>query len=163
MKLYYKNKTFCTEGNYLLLVDEHDEKKYDLKWAGFFSKYLLVMDADKNELARIKREKGMMPHYGVYISEEKIFDLKKEFRPLLPKHTIEGRGWQMRDKAMLHDYDVLENGATALSVSRCLRDWGDSYEIRIADGVNELYAVCVALAIDVCMNGEDFMLPGKDT
>lgn len=163
MKLYYKNKTLCTESNYLLLVDASDEKKYDVKWRGLFLRYLQVMDSDKNELAQIRREKGLMPHYGVYINEEKIFDLKKEFHPLLPKHSIEGRGWQIQDKAMLHDYDVLENGAPALSVSQCYRDWGRSYEIQIADGVNELYAVCVALTIDVCMNGDNFMRPGKDT
>ena len=159
MKLYYANKSICTETNYLHLVDANGKRKYDMKWKGLFSRYLQVLDADKNELAQIKREKGMMPHYVIYINGEKQFDIQKEFHPLLPKHVLEGHGWQMQDKAMLHDYDVLVSGVRVLTVEDCEMPWGSCYQIDIAEGANQLYAVCVALAVDVCINGQNFMKP----
>ena len=159
MKLYYKLRPICTETNYLMLVDAQGQKKYALKWKGLLGRYLQVLDADKNELAQIRREKGLMPRYGVYIGEEKRFDIRKEFHPLLPRHVIEGQGWQMQDKAMLHDYDVLANGTWALTVQDCNMPWGNCYEIDIADNVSELYAVCVTLTLDVCINGQHFMRP----
>ena len=162
MKIYYKTKIFGTETNYLLLTDVQGKKLYDMKWKGLLGRYLQILDAEKNELAQIRREKGLLPHYGVYINEEKIFDIRKEFHPLLPKHVIEGQGWQMQDKLMLHEYDVLANGARALSVTDCHLPWGDTYEIDIADGINELYAVCVAVALDVCIDGQNFMRPSNN-
>ena len=157
MKFYYKRKFFGSEHNYLLLVNEQGEKKYDFKWRGLFVPYLQILDLEKHELARIKREKGLLPHYGVYIREEKVFDLKKEFHPLLPKHVLEGQGWTVKDKYMLHEYDALVNGNHAMTVQNCSMSWGESCEIDIAEGVNELYAICVSLAMDVCCNGQNFL------
>ena len=159
MKLYYKNKPICTETNYLMVADAQGKKVYDLKWRGLLGRYLQVLDAEKNELAQIRREKGLLPHYSVYIGEEKFFDIRKEFHPILPKHVIEGKGWQMQNKLMLHEYDVLASGTRALTVTDCHMPWGHSYEIDIADGINELYAVCVAVTLDVCIDGQNFLRP----
>lgn len=158
MKLYFKEKFLAFDGNDLFLADEEGNKKYSLKSSTLLTKTIRVFDALGNEVAAIKQElKSLRPKYSVYIGEQKVMEVTKEFSLLLPKYTLTGLGWEIKSPAIYHNYEICKDGQRVVSIREVHRDWSDTYEIDIAEGCDELTAVAVILAIDYGIEGESFM------
>ena len=52
---------------------------------------------------------------------------------------------------MAHDYEIIKNGKSIVTISKEWMTWGDSYELNIANPEDEIVALAVVLTIDCVM------------
>jgi uncharacterized protein YxjI len=149
MKLYIKQKLFSW-GDKFTVKDAGGTDRYFVEGEVFsFGKKLHIYDTAHTERAYIKQELlTWMPKYSVYINGDQIAQVKREFTFFRPKYTISGPNWEAEGDFFAHEYQVTHNGRIVATISKEWMTWGDSYELDIADGVNEITALAVVLAID---------------
>ena len=80
-----------------------------------------------------------------------IAEIKKEFTFLFPKYSIQGLGWEIEGKLMAHEYEIIKNGHSIVTISKEWMTWGDSYELNIVNPEDEIVALAVVLTIDCVM------------
>ena len=149
MKLYIKEKVFSW-GDKFTVKDAYGEDKYIVEGEVFtFGKKLHVYDRSGREVAFIKQEVwSFLPRYYVFCGDRQIAEIKKEFTFLFPRYTIEGLGWEIDGSFMAHDYQITKRDRKIVTISKEWMNWGDSYELDIADPADELVALAVVIAID---------------
>ena len=49
-----------------------------------------------------------------------------------------------------HEYELVRGGDVVATVSKAWWSWTDSYGIEVADGEDDVLALCVAVVIDLC-------------
>lgn len=152
MKLYIKEKVFSW-GDKFTVKDEYGNDKYFVQGEVFsWGKKLHVYDNVGKEVAFIKQEVwSFLPRYYVFCGEEQIAEIKKEFSFLFPRYSIQGLGWEIEGKLMAHDYEIIKNGHSIVSIRKEWMTWGDSYELDIANPEDEIVALAVVLTIDCVM------------
>ena len=156
MKLYIKEKVFSW-GDKFTVKDAYGEDKYIVEGEVFsWGKKLHVYDRSGREVAFIKQEVwSFLPRFYVFCADRQVAEIKKEFTFLFPRYTIEGLGWEIDGSFMAHDYQISKNGHNIVTISKEWMTWGDSYELDIADGVNEVTALAVVLAIDAVIESQN--------
>ena len=152
MKLYIKEKVFSW-GDKFTVKDEYGNDKYFVQGEVFsWGKKLHVYDNVGREVAFIKQEIwSFLPRYYVSCGDEQIAEIKKEFSFLFPRYSIQGLGWEIEGKLMAHDYEIIKNGHSIVSIRKKWMTWGDSYELDIANPEDEIVALAVVLTIDCVM------------
>ena len=152
MKLYIKEKVFSW-GDKFTVKDEYGNDKYFVQGEVFsWGKKLHVYDSVDREVAFIKQEVwSILPRFYVFCGDEQIAEIKKEFTFLFPKYSIQGLGWEIEGKLMAHDYEIIKNGKSIVTISKEWMTWGDSYELNIANPEDEIVALAVVLTIDCVM------------
>ena len=152
MKLYIKEKVFSW-GDKFTVKDEYGNDKYFVQGEVFsWGKKLHVYDSVDREVAFIKQEIwSLLPRFYVFCGDEQIAEIKKEFTFLFPKYSIQGLGWEIEGKLMAHDYEIIKNGKSIVTISKEWMTWGDSYELNIANPEDEIVALAVVLTIDCVM------------
>ena len=152
MKLYIKEKVFSW-GDKFTVKDEYGNDKYFVQGEVFsWGKKLHVYDSVDREVAFIKQEVwSLLPRFYVFCEDEQIAEIKKEFTFLFPKYSIQGLGWEIEGKLMAHDYEIIKNGKSIVTISKEWMTWGDSYELNIANPEDEIVALAVVLTIDCVM------------
>ena len=152
MKLYIKEKVFSW-GDKFTVKDEYGNDKYFVQGEVFsWGKKLHVYDSVDREVAFIKQEIwSLLPRFYVFCGDEQIAEIKKEFTFLFPKYSIQGLGWEIEGKLMAHDYEIIKNGKSIVTISKEWMTWGDSYELNIANPEDEIVALAVVLSIDCVM------------
>ena len=152
MKLYIKEKVFSW-GDKFTVKDEYGNDKYFVQGEVFsWGKKLHVYDNVGREVAFIKQEIwSFLPRYYVFCGDEQIAEIKKEFSFLFPRYSIQGLGWEIEGKLMAHDYEIIKNGHSIVSIRKEWMTWGDSYELDIANPEDEIVALAVVLTIDCVM------------
>ena len=152
MKLYIKEKVFSW-GDKFTVKDEYGNNKYFVQGEVFsWGKKLHVYDSVDREVAFIKQEVwSLLPRFYVFCGDEQIAEIKKEFTFLFPKYSIQGLGWEIEGRLMAHDYEIIKNGKSIVTISKEWMTWGDSYELNIANPEDEIVALAVVLTIDCVM------------
>ena len=152
MKLYIKEKVFSW-GDKFTVKDEYGSDKYFVQGEVFsWGKKLHVYDSVGREVAFIKQEIwSILPRFYVFCGDEQIAEIKKEFTFLFPKYSIQGLGWEIEGRLMAHDYEIIKNGNSIVTISKEWMTWGDSYELDIANPEDEIVALAVVLTIDCVM------------
>ena len=152
MKLYIKEEVFSW-GDKFTVKDEYGNDKYFVQGEVFsWGKKLHVYDSVDREVAFIKQEVwSLLPRFYVFCGDEQIAEIKKEFTFLFPKYSIQGLGWEIEGKLMAHDYEIIKNGKSIVTISKEWMTWGDSYELNIANPEDEIVALAVVLTIDCVM------------
>ncbi len=161
MKLYFRKKTFSTNENILCLADAAGDLVYDWKTSVLITKKIRVFDAEKNEVAVIKQVlKSLMPKYQIFVGNEMVLEIKKEFHPILPKYTLSGQGWELENKLQIYEYGVKKGEEQILTagLSDDRPGWQSLvYEVEIPEPGNQLLAAAVAIAINLGIEGEKFL------
>ena len=149
MKLYIKEKVFSW-GDKFTVWDAYGNEKYFVEGEVFsFGRKLHVYDLQDREVAFIRQELlTWMPKYSVFVGGSQIATVRREFSWFTPRYTVEGLGWDVEGNFWQHDYDVTQNGRPVVSITKEWMTWGDSYELDIAPGADELVALAVVLTID---------------
>ena len=152
MKLYIKEKVFSW-GDKFTVKDEYGNNKYFVQGEVFsWGKKLHVYDSVDREVAFIKQEVwSLLPRFYVFCGDEQIAEIKKEFTFLFPKYSIQGLGWEIEGRLMAHDYEIIKNGKSIVTISKEWMTWGDSYELSISNPQDEIVALAVVLTIDCVM------------
>ena len=149
MKLYIKEKVFSW-GDKFTVWDAYGNEKYFVEGEVFsFGRKLHVYDLQGREVAFIRQEVWTwLPKYHVFVGGSQIATVRREFSWFTPRYTVDGLGWDVEGNFWQHDYDVTQNGRSVVSINKEWMTWGDSYELDIAPGADELVALAVVLTID---------------
>ena len=111
---------------------------------------LKIFDAYGNELGTVKeRVLTFLPKFELYLGEQYIGCISKEFSFFRPRFNIDCKGWSIEGDFFEWDYSVLDlNGAQIASVSKELFNWTDTYVIDVVNPNDALCALMLVLAID---------------
>ena len=149
MKLLFKQRFFSwfdsydifdTDGNTVFTVEGR------LSWGHL----LKIFDVHGRELGTVKqRVLSFLPCFELYVGEEYLGCIKREFALFRPKYYVECKGWYVEGDFAEWDYNILDyNDRCVATISKELFNWTDTYTIQVADPNDALYALMLVLAID---------------
>lgn len=155
MNLYIKQRVF-TWGDKFSIYDEKGNEKYFVEGEVFtFGKKLHLYDLNGNELAFIEQQLfTFLPKYCVSINGNIVAEVVKEFTFFKQEYSVNGPEWKVHGDFFDHDYEVTDGYNTIASVSKEWFTFGDAYEIRFGNDVNEIMALSVCLVIDACIDAQ---------
>ena len=64
-------------------------------------------------------------------------------------------GWNVEGDFFAHDYVIESNGTEVVTIHKVWVSWGDTFELDIADGNDEVTALAVVLAIDAVLDSQN--------
>ena len=155
MNLYIKQR-FFSWGDQFSVYDQNGTEKYYVKGEVLsWGKKLHLYDLQDRELAFIEQQIfTLLPKYHIYQNGNEIAEVVKEFTFFKPEYSVNGLGWQVHGDFWDHEYEITDGNHVIASVSKEWMTWGDTYEIRFWDGVDEISALAVVLVIDACIEAE---------
>lgn len=116
-------------------------------------KRLHIQDVNGNEVALIRQKVfTWLPKFFVEKGVEQIAEVRQKFSWFKPKFEVIGMGWNVVGDFFGHDYEIQKSGATIARIHKVWLSWGDSFEIEIMPGVDEISALAVIIAIDYAMD-----------
>ena len=148
-KLYMKQKVFSWKDRFTV-KDEWGDDRYVVEGKALsLGHKLYIYDVNGEEVAFVRQKVlSLLGRYFVYIGGEQAAEIQRRFTLARPRFEILGPGWDCRGDFFAHDYEITSAAGTVASIHKAWLSWGDSYEIAIADGVDERIALAVVLAID---------------
>ena len=161
MKLYIKQKVFSWRDKFRI-YDEFGNDRYYVEGEVFtFGKKLHLLSADGRELAFIHQKVlSFLPKYFINRNGEDVAQVVKEFTFLKQKYSVSGLGWSVDGDFLAHEYQIRSGGSVIAGITKKWFSWGDSYEIDIADGADEIMALSVVLIIDAVIDSQNASASG---
>lgn len=149
MKLLFKQKVFSWFDSYDVF-NEHDEPVYNVKGQLSWGHRLKIFDAQGNEIGTVKeRIISFLPKFEMYVGDNYLGCIKKEFSFFKPKFTIECNNWQVDGDFFEWDYNITDtNGNIIATVSKDVFRWTDTYVIDVENPQNVLGVLMLVIAID---------------
>lgn len=153
MKLYIKQKVFSWADKFRV-YDEYENDKYFVEGEVFtLGKKLHLYSLDGDELAYIHQKVwSFLPRYFINRNGEDVAEVVKEFTFLRQEYTAEGLDWTIEGDFWAHEYQINSENGVVATISKRWFTWGDTYEIDIADDVDEVMALSVVLIIDAVID-----------
>ncbi len=149
MKLLFKQRMFSWFDSYDI-YNEAGEVVYVVKGQLAWGHCLKIFDAWGGEIGMVKeRVLTFLPSFELYVGDEYLGCIRKEFALFKPVYTIECNGWQVEGNFLEWDYEITgPDGEPKAAVSKQLLNWTDTYVIDVADPADALCALMLVLAID---------------
>jgi len=148
MKLYFKQKVFSLRQR-TSITDEYGNQIFSAVGEISIGRRMHLYDAQNNEVAFIQqRLMRLLPRFSVYIGNNHVTDIVKEFKFFKNDYHLEGLDWKINGSVMAHDYTIESGGRYIASIHKHWMTWGDSFEIDINDGEDIVLALAVIIAID---------------
>ena len=149
MTFYMKQKVFSWSDRFTI-KDELGNDRYFVEGELFsWGHKLHVFDMNNREVAFIKQEIfTLLPRFEVYIGGNLVVEVKKEFTFFMQKYTLEGMDWTVDGDFWEHRYEIFAPQGSVARITKAFFTWGDSYQIDIAGGVDEVLVLATVLAID---------------
>ena len=148
MKLLFKQRLFSWLDSYDIF-DEAGETVYTVKGKLAWGHCFKIYDTAGNELGTVKQRLfSWMPKFEMYLGEQYLGCISREFTFFRPRYNIECNGWQVEGNWLEWDYVVCDAiGNTVATVSK---EWGwtDTYSITVENPADALSALMLVLAID---------------
>lgn len=152
MKLYIKQKVFSL-GAKFRIFDEYENTKYLVEGEVFTLVTKLHLYAlGGNELAFIHQNvMSLLPIYFISCNGVDIARVIKKFTFFREEYIVEGLGWTVEGDFCAHEYQIYSDRGVVAIISRHWFAWGDTYEIDISDGFDEVVVLSVVLIIDAAI------------
>ena len=149
MKLLFKQRFFSWFDSYDI-YNENGETVYTVQGQLSLGHCLKIFDAYGNEVGTVKeRIFTWLPKFEIYIGEQYIGCISKEFTFFKPKFDIDFNGWHIDGDFFEWDYTILDiSGQNIATVSKELFNWTDTYVIDVNEEQDALCALMLVLAID---------------
>jgi uncharacterized protein YxjI len=111
---------------------------------------LEIYDSSGRYLGRVSEKVlTLLPRFQLFIGEDYIGQITKEFSFFKPVFTLDMNGWEVRGDWFEWDYKVVDNrGRPIAAASKQLFNWTDTYTIDVADPRDALLSLMIVLAID---------------
>ena len=149
MKLLFKQRLFSWFDSYDI-YDEAGNTVYVVKGELSWGHLLRIYDAAGNDLGMIK-EKVLtwLPKFEMYLGDQYIGCISKEFSFFKPRYNIDCNGWQINGDWLEWDYTIQNAaGQSVATVSKEIWNWTDTYVINVSDPKDALCVLMMVLAID---------------
>ncbi len=149
MKLLFKQRFFSWFDSYDIYNDA-GETVYVVKGQLSWGHCLKIFDTNGYEIGMIKeRVFTFLPKFEMYMGEQYIGCIKKEFSLFKPKYNIDCNDWHIEGNFFEWDYSIIDaNGQQVATVSKELFHWTDTYAIDVCNPQDAIYALMLVLAID---------------
>lgn len=149
MQLLFKQRMFSWFDSYDI-YNEAGEVVYVVKGQLAWGHCLKIFDAWGGEIGMVKeRVLTFLPSFELYVGDDYLGCIRKEFALFKPVYTIECNGWQVEGNFLEWDYEITgPDGEPKAAVSKQLLNWTDTYVIDVADPADALCALMLVLAID---------------
>ena len=149
MKLLFKQRFFSWFDSYDIF-DTNGNTVFTVEGRLSWGHLLKIFDVHGRELGTVKqRVLSFLPCFELYVGEEYLGCIKREFALFRPKYYVECKGWYVEGDFAEWDYNILDyNDRCVATISKELFNWTDTYTIQVADPNDALYALMLVLAID---------------
>lgn len=149
MKLLFKQRLFSWFDSYDI-YDEDGNSVYTVKGQLSWGHCLKIYDADDHEVGTIQeRILTLLPKFEVYLGNQYVGSISKEFSFFTPRFNIDYSGWHVEGDFFEWDYSILDqSGRQIAEVSKQLFNWTDTYVIDVQNPNDALGALMLVLAID---------------
>lgn len=149
MKMLFKQRFFSWLDSYDIF-DEAGNTIYTVKGQLAWGHCLRIFDAQGRAVGEIRqRIFTLLPKFEMYLQNNYIGCISREFTFFKPKYTIDCNGWQVDGNFFEWDYTIRDSSGRHLAtVSKELFHWTDTYVIDVIDPANALCALMLVLAID---------------
>ncbi len=149
MRLLFKQRLFSWFDSYDI-YDEQGNTVFTVKGQLSWGHCLKIYDAAGRELGMIReRILTFLPKFEMYLGENCIGCITKEFSLFVPRFSIDCNGWNVRGSFLEWDYSIVDRSGVQLAyVSKELFNWTDTYVIDVVNPGDALCALMLVLAID---------------
>ena len=149
MKLLFKQRFFSWFDSYDI-YDEAGRVVYTVKGELSWGHLLRIYDANGREVGYIKEEVfTFLPKFYMYLGNECIGSISKEFSLFTPKYDIDYNGWHVEGEWLEWDYSIYNSaGHSVATISKEVFNRTDKYVIDVRDPADAIYALMLVLAID---------------
>ncbi len=149
MKLLFKQRFFSWFDSYDI-YDEDGNVVYTVEGQLSWGHCLKISDAIGNYLGTLKeRVFTWLPKFEIYIGDDYVGSICKEFSFFHPRFNIDCKGWSVEGSVFEWDYNIIDsNGMHVAAVSKELFNWTDTYAIDVENPEDSLYVLMLVLAID---------------
>ena len=156
MNYYIKQKVFSWKDKFNI-YDEQGNPRYYVE--GEFltiGKKLHLQDMNGNELLFIHQKVlSFLMRYYISKNGRDVAEVVKKISFLKPKYEVNGFEWDVEGDFFAHSYEIKKDGFTVARVQKRWLSWGDTYEISIASGYDEVNVLAVVLVIDACLAAQN--------
>ena len=149
MKLLFKQRMFSWFDSYDI-YDEAGQTVYTVKGELAWGHQLRIYDRNGYEVGLVKQKVlTWLPKFEIYIQDQLIGSVNKEFSLFTPKFNLDFNGWTVSGNWMGWDYSIYNAQAyNVASVTKELFNWTDTYVIDVVRPDDALCALMLVLAID---------------
>ena len=149
MKLLFKQRFFSWFDSYDI-YDESGTVVYTVKGELAWGHCLRIYDANGLSIGMVKeRIFTFLPKFEIYLGENCVGCIEKEFSLFKPRFHIDYNGWNVEGNFFEWDYTIQDGrGYEVATVSKELFNWTDTYVIDVADPEDALSSLMLVLAID---------------
>lgn len=156
MKMLFKQRFFSWLDSYDIYAED-GSTLFTVKGVLSWGHCLKIFDACGNELGRVQEEvlTFLVPKFQMYLGENHIGTIRKEFTFFKPKFTLDMNGWEVDGDWWEWDYEVHANGRHVATVSKELFNWTDTYAIDVEKEEDALIVLMIVLAIDAAKCSAD--------
>ncbi len=151
MKLYFKQRMFSWFDSYdIYHMDDSGAVAFTVEGKLAWGHCLHILDPMGRHIATVKQQVfTFLPKFDLYIGEQCVGTICKEFTFLRPSFTLNCKGWRVEGSFMEWDYTILDaQNRQVATVSKELFHWTDTYVIDVVEEQDALYALMIVLAID---------------
>ena len=149
MKLLFKQRMFSWFESYDI-YDEAGNTVFVVKGEPAWGHLLRIYDAMGGEVGYIKQKVfSWLPRFYMYLGDNYIGSITKEFSFFKPKFSIDCNGWHIDGDWFEWDYRILNSsGRQIATVTKEIWNWTDTYVIDVYDREDAVCALMLVLAID---------------
>ncbi len=149
MKLLFKQRFFSWLDSYDIF-NEAGETVFTVKGQLSWGHCLKIFDAMDRELGTVKeRIFSFLPKFEMYLGQQYVGCISKEFTFFKPKYNIDCNGWQVEGDFFEWDYRIVNGaGQVVATISKELFNWTDTYAIDVYNQQDALGVLMLVLAID---------------
>ena len=149
MRMYFKQRFFSWLDSYDV-YSEDGATLFTVEGRLSWGHCLHILDAAGNHIGTIQEKVfTFLPQFELYVGEEYLGCIRKEFSFFKPQFTLDCNDWQVDGQWLEWDYsiDSPSRGHIA-SITKDVFRMTDSYVIDVVDPEDALGALMVVLAID---------------
>ena len=149
MKLIFKQRLFSWFDSYDI-YDEAGNTVFTVKGELSWGHLLRIYDAIGNDVGYIKeRVFTFLPKFEIYLGDNYVGCISKEFTFFKPKFNIDYNGWTVDGDWFEWDYSIFNSTTqTVATVSKEIWNWADTYVIDVQDPNDAICVLMLVLAID---------------
>ena len=149
MKLMFKQRLFTWFDSYDI-YNENGDTLYTVEGQFSWGHCLHILDRNGTHVATVQEKVfRLLPKFELYIGDNLIGCIEKEFTFFKPSYNIDFNGWRVEGEIFEWDYNIINPQEEIVAViTKELFRFTDTYVIEVKNSGDALYALMLTLAID---------------